>query len=148
MVGPRNHSSRIGVLKPNVKGKAGVKRAERKAAHTRARHRGRKQESRSGGGLRKHLLPHNNADLMIPAIIDERNSWGGGQQLAVQLDQSDAARNPGGVFHADLVNRRVITKTHGVVRPASGNAWIDPACRPAYAETQQPFDSRPIEPSG
>ena len=36
-------------------------------------------------------LPQNNADLMLPAVVDERNVWGIGQRLAVHFNQNDTA---------------------------------------------------------
>lgn len=36
-------------------------------------------------------LPQNNADLMLPAVVDERNVWGIGQRLAVYFNQNDTA---------------------------------------------------------
>src|SRR5208337_2331125 len=36
-------------------------------------------------------LPQNNADLMLPTVVDERNVWGIGQRLAVHFNQNDTA---------------------------------------------------------
>jgi len=36
-------------------------------------------------------LPQNNADLMLPTVVDERNDWGIGQRLAVHFNQNDTA---------------------------------------------------------
>src|ERR1017187_7818335 len=85
---------------------------------------------------------------MIPTIVGEGDIWGGGQRLAVHFHRNDAPRNAARVFYPDFVSRRVITETHGVIRPASRNARVDREHRSAYAETQDPFDSRAIEPSG
>jgi hypothetical protein len=40
---------------------------------------------------RKHHLSHNDADLMVSAIVGERDIWEVSQRLAVHFDQSDAA---------------------------------------------------------
>src|ERR1019366_8690147 len=85
---------------------------------------------------------------MIPAIVGERDIWDVNQRFTVHFNRSYAARNAARVFYPDFVSRRVITETHGVIRPASRNARVDREHRSAYAETQDPFDSRAIEPSG
>ena len=43
------------------------------------------------GDFPEHRLPHNNADLMLVAIVDKRDVWEKWQRLAVHSTERDAA---------------------------------------------------------
>ena len=71
---------------------------------------------------RNLALPQHKVGMVHGAIVNERDICGAGKHFAVQLRQSNTARNTRWIVHFDLISGRAIAEDDGVARPAPGDA--------------------------
>src|ERR1700678_932129 len=102
--------------------------------------------SLAGWLLEKGLAQHD-ADVVDRSVVSEWNTCGARQEFAVQFSKRHAARHVRGIFHLNLVDRRVVAKVDGVAGPITRYARINAEDHAPHAKAEYPLHSRAIKPT-